>query len=708
MLDCHRLDRLMLDAKSLRTPLLWTAYVMLPVSGWGLLHGAPLGLAGAAVLFAIWWTWGVRGPLPGRWLLPALLAARLAGSFLLVAHGFQANYYANERWAPPLEQSTEFRSRTFTRVDGGIAFGVPGAPDFPLYFFNDSHRFNFYQPDQPDRATLPFSVSWHGDIWARENEDARNFFLRAKNLAAELWVDGVLVVQIAPPVKEAFWKAPWPKGRHRVVVRLSSPSGSLRQFEAGFVDPRNNDKIPFGQLDVVAGPHAPWRITADRIVRPLSTLIDTLLFAMLAACFGIAVGQTTASIRSAQRRKAQVALGWLAAIGGGMVVAAPAAGRLIILAGGQDYLSYEHYARDIILDGPLMLLGRRIGQGAPFYFQPLYPYFLALVHLLFGEDLAGVFLIQWLLACLTVFATWKIAADLFGDAIGKTALVLAGMFFAVRLVPLAGVLLNENLFIPLLTCWTLLIIRSAAPSASPRTIVSAGIVGGLGTLARSTLIAGWIVALPVLARARRQAGKRGTAILLMLMIMLGVVSLATLRNWIAARAFVPVTTSVAVNLYLGNQAPAGVPIHPVSEHPLSRVVGGTGYMGMVLEFAHHAPRLFLLNLGNKALYALGLFDALAPGEGVARGLVATWWAALIGMGALMWGRSPDGLPGAIRWLPAVLSFSQFAVVTLVFPNVYGDRLLLPIYILLLPYAALGLIRTIDFLVPAGADTTVQT
>ena len=32
-----------------------------------------------------------------------------------------------------------------------------------------------------------------------------------------------------------------------------------------------------------------------------------------------------------------------------------------------------------------MLLGRPIGQAAPYYFQPLYPYFVALVHLLLGE-----------------------------------------------------------------------------------------------------------------------------------------------------------------------------------------------------------------------------------------------------------------------------------------------------------------------------------
>ena len=40
-----------------------------------------------------------------------------------------------------------------------------------------------------------------------------------------------------------------------------------------------------------------------------------------------------------------------------------------------------------------------------------------------------------------------------------------------------------------------------------------------------------------------------------------VVSLATLRNWVASGRFVPITTSFSINFYLGNQPPPGVPVH---------------------------------------------------------------------------------------------------------------------------------------------------
>ena len=38
--------------------------------------------------------------------------------------------------------------------------------------------------------------------------------------------------------------------------------------------------------------------------------------------------------------------------------------------------------------------------------------------------------------------------------------------------------------------------------------------------------------------------------------------------------------------------------------------------------------------------------------------------------------------------------SHFVAVVLIFPNVYGDRLILPFYVLLWPYVACALARTL--------------
>src|SRR5207249_12105009 len=84
-----------------------------------------------------------------------------------------------------------------------------------------------------------------------------------------------------------------------------------------------------------------------------------------------------------------LALWLLAVLAYALITTAPLAGRAVILEGGQDWLTYESYARDILLNGPLMTLGKPLGEGRPFFFQPFYPYSLAAIHWLAGEGVWG-------------------------------------------------------------------------------------------------------------------------------------------------------------------------------------------------------------------------------------------------------------------------------------------------------------------------------
>ena len=54
--------------------------------------------------------------------------------------------------------------------------------------------------------------------------------------------------------------------------------------------------------------------------------------------------------------------------------------QVMMLVGGDDTMTYEGYARDILLNGILMSGGQPLGQGEPFYYQAFYPYFLAAMH----------------------------------------------------------------------------------------------------------------------------------------------------------------------------------------------------------------------------------------------------------------------------------------------------------------------------------------
>jgi hypothetical protein len=73
---------------------------------------------------------------------------------------------------------------------------------------------------------------------------------------------------------------------------------------------------------------------------------------------------------------------------------------------------------------------------------------------------------------------------------------------------------------------------------------------------------------------------------------------------------------------------------------------------------------------------------------------------LIGLGVLSARRVTGGMRGPIRALPFAISAGNFLVVTLVFP---AERLIIPLYILLLPYAAVGIMWIVDCLVPPEAE-----
>jgi len=628
------------SAKSFRDPLLWTAYALIPAAGWGLLDGVPTGLTGAVVLFVIWWTWWVRGRLPGRRALVVLVLLKLvAGLGISIERGLEADYFANAQWAPPIERSTDFRSRSFTRIDRQLDFGGPGRPEFPLHFINDVARFNSLQPGEADRGNLPFSVTWQGYVRAQRAEDRRQFYLRGTGVTAELWVDGAQTVHLDPSKSDAFDRALWPAGVRHLTVRLSVPAGASRRFEAGYVE-SDGKQIPFDATNIAARPYPRWRFSADVVVGFVSRIIDALLLVVLAGMFAWTVAPIAraASLRGPAPPESIYAVSWIVLMAGGLLFARSTMGRVVILGRGQDSLAYESYARESLLSGPL---------GPPS--QLLYPYFLALTHLIFGEDLSGVYLVQWLLAGVTVMLVWKISVRLFGAQAGYAAVVLSLFYFAIRLAPMAGLLFTENLFIPLLVLWTLSMIQMAAPKAGTADTVVSGISGGLSALARPTSIAAWVFAVPVLALSFRRAGRNQRTVLAMLAIMVAVLAVAAISCWIGSRALLPISFSGKVE-----------------------------------------------NFEQNARYALGFSSAVAPTRGPAPGLIATWSAALIGLAVMMWAPPADGLRGPIRAVALAVAVSQFFVVTLIVPV---ERLIIPLYILLLPYAAVGVIWSIDFLVP---------
>ena len=178
---------------TLAAPLLWTAFVLLPVDGWGVFDGVPLGVVDVIVLVAIWVAWAIARKVDGIRLGAIALVLKIAAAPLLLEHGFSASYFANPTFTPPIERSTEYHARDVTRIDRRLSFGRDGAPDLPLFFFDD-FRFNFYQRGEPRRGELPFSVAWDGYAWVEEGERERPFHLKGSAVEASLELDGATVL----------------------------------------------------------------------------------------------------------------------------------------------------------------------------------------------------------------------------------------------------------------------------------------------------------------------------------------------------------------------------------------------------------------------------------------------------------------------------------------------------------------------------------
>jgi len=118
-------------------------------------------------------------------------------------------------------------------------------------------------------------------------------------------------------------------------------------------------------------------------------------------------------------------------------------------------------------------------------------------------------------------------------------------------------------------------------------------------------------------------------------------------------------------------------------------LGFDPYVQMVVEYARQSPALFREGLRKKAAFALGWFGALRPGTPASTFYIAAWAAALGGV--LLIAIGPLWLPraGSAALIPLALALSHLAVLVVVFPSVYGDRLLLPFYALLAPYIGIA-------------------
>jgi Flp pilus assembly protein TadD/4-amino-4-deoxy-L-arabinose transferase-like glycosyltransferase len=187
----------------------------------------------------------------------------------------------------------------------------------------------------------------------------------------------------------------------------------------------------------------------------------------------------------------------------------------------------------------------------PFYQDPLYPYFLALIYRVFGHSYLTVYLIQLLLGVGLLLLIYDTARRLFDRRAAIVAALIAALykpfiFYESQIEKTALAVFLVGLFI-----WML--VRALGSSRLLWPLFS-GITLGLAVLTRGNVLL-FAPLLPVavyLAAIRTQPGRRFLAAGLSLAGVLLVVAPVSARNSVLARGFVLTTTQAGQNLYIGN------------------------------------------------------------------------------------------------------------------------------------------------------------
>jgi Flp pilus assembly protein TadD/4-amino-4-deoxy-L-arabinose transferase-like glycosyltransferase len=278
----------------------------------------------------------------------------------------------------------------------------------------------------------------------------------------------------------------------------------------------------------------------------------------------------------------------------------------------------------------------------PFYQDPLYPYFLALIYTIFGHSYWAVYLFQLALALALLLLTYDTARRLFDWRAGIAAAAMAALYKPFIFYESQIEKTSLAVFLTALFLW--LLVRSLAPAHLPPIgnrqseignrmwPLASGIALGLAALTRANTLL-FAPLLPLALALNPQATSRklriGAATLSVLGLLL-VIAPVSVRNSVLAREFTLTTAQAGQNLYIGNseynttgqyQAPPWVRANPGFEQPdfaeyarktaareLSPGQVSRFYVRAALDWAKTHPRDFARLLWRKTVLYFNNFE----------------------------------------------------------------------------------------------------
>jgi hypothetical protein len=663
-------------------------YLVAPGHPLGLLTGLPLGmvsLAAVGVLACALFGLGLPPPSRRAAVLAGIVLAATTLKVLLWSvaptYGLAATYYARARLTGAPERSTDFRTAPYTRVEQ-----VPGAP-LNLHFFNDVERFNHYEGNGPERTTLPFAARWDGLLHVPA--DGQYTFSLAASGEAALILSERPILTVAARNGPTGDRVTVPLAAGAQPVRLQLVHAGGTRPSLGLESDLGGSVAPLGPPHLTVSGDAGIAPAGDAPLALAARALDAVVLALLAGVVGmLAAGRlgawraAPAGARAGLLERPALALVVLAVLVHALWTTADLYRRTVILEGGQDWLTYESYARDILLNGPLMTLGEPLGKGKPFFFQPFYPYSLALVHALTGEDLWGPVALQLVGLGAAGVVLYYLAKRLFGAPAAVATLGLYLVLRASQLDWVARKLLSENLYFVVLPAAILLLVRYA-DEGRRRDLVWSGLFFGIASITRApTLlyvpIAAWIVVL--LLRRRGVAWRPALASFVLLGLVTGAVaSLVPLRNYVVSGRPALVASNGGATLLLAHTPTDKVRLSGIDRNPVYNWLKLDRQTREVVEFVRQDPAGYALTLVPLGLYAIGIPNGIEGAGLVAPDILAITVLYVLALVLLPGARSLRVAP-----LHAFVAL-HLAIMMTFLPYVYGYRQVLPMQLLMLVF-----------------------
>jgi len=664
-------------------------YLLVPGHPDVILSGVPLGQTGIVLVIALLvaWAWTrdvIVTIAPG--LIRAFgvaIAVKFALALVVPQSGWVGAYYANDQLMPPVRDSVDFSLYKATRIDRQLSFVDT---EFPVHFFNE-HGFNFGLRRE---ATEAFSVEWMGIIDSDEPVTVR-YDARGE---VQFSVDDV--VAAASPVTIA-------PGLHVLYVQYRKPKVIEGALHVQPLD-ANGEPRDWAIGEVTPAPVSPAQRSAARWLVVVAWGAHLLAAVMVIAGIGPALAAKLRQVRTLRWVEA-APLCVMPVVMFGLTLQGLWKSRHLVdhvwtLTGGDDWLAFEMNAREILFNGWLLPRGDLPGKGVPYYEYPGYGYFVAGAHWLTGDSMAGVILINFVCLALATVLVHAIATRITGRLAALIAvawlLALEQMDF-VRYYTIT--LLSENLFFPLAALTVYLFVRFAQ-SGQWWTVMAGAAAGGLAAATRPTMLLYLPVAMILLPLARLKRDGIAKAALVPLFVVvcwLAVISPFTYRNYVMSGRPVLITEGQAQTFIEFNLPPSPPATRAQNEKYLQDFRNSNlSAVIILLRILWDFPMETLANWGTKAGFGFGMVHWMGAANQPHPELIIT---SVIYLAALLLLREARSI-GA--WLVHGFVLTHLATMMLSMPSNYGYRLILPMYVFMVIFAAALIAKPIARWLDRGA------